>query len=525
VLGGRRPVRSPLGLALACAALAAALAAALYWLGPPGVDEPAHVYSVWWYRGHGFAWWSNDWYSGRYAWVTYSILFDPIAALVGIGPLTVAAAAILAGAAAAACAERYGVWIATGPCLLLAVTVTFNTVVSGAYPFLSGAAGAALALLAAERGWRVGFVLAVVLTFALSPLALALLVAILAGFALAAGLGRTLRDRVVEALGLALVVAVGAVLQLVFTTGGRYPYGAVDLLTVTAFCIAGIALAGARADALGLRLAFAVYLALNLAAYLASAPIGSNAERLFLEAGVPLLWLAARVGHRRSRVVPVILAAALVLQMQIFVRDFATSASSPSTSEPFWRPAVGFLRAHPDSQHRVEVVASWGHWEADFLPEAGVPLARGWFRQDDWPQNAVLYRSRLTAAAYTSWLRAVGVRYVFLPDGPLDYSAEAEARLLRSGRSGLRDLGRRGRVRVFELLAATPIVTGPGRARLQSLDGGRVEFTAAAAGRYLVRVRYTRFWSGAPVAKGPRSMTWVTVTRPGTVRLAVSPGG
>jgi hypothetical protein len=96
--------------------------------------------------------------------------------------------------------------------------------------------------------------------------------------------------------------------------------------------------------------------------------------------------------------------------------------------------------------------------------------------------------------------------------------------LLRSGRSGLRDLGRRGRLRVFELPAATPIVTGPARPRLASLAGGAVAFRARAPGRYLVRVRYTRFWSGAPVTKGPRAMTEVTVRQPGLVRLRVSPG-
>ena len=58
------------------------------------------------------------------------------------------------------------------------------------------------------------------------------------------------------------------------------------------------------------------------------------------------------------------------------------------------------------------MVASWGHWEADYLPREGIPIARGWFRQDDFPQNAVLYQSTLTAAEYDAWLRSVGVRYV-----------------------------------------------------------------------------------------------------------------
>ena len=60
----------------------------------------------------------------------------------------------------------------------------------------------------------------------------------------------------------------------------------------------------------------------------------------------------------------------------------------------YWAPAgISFLHAR-DRQHRVEVVASWGHWEADYLPRAGIPIARGWFRQDDFPQNAGSTRAR-----------------------------------------------------------------------------------------------------------------------------------
>ena len=91
--------------------------------------------------------------------------------------------------------------------------------------------------------------------------------------------------------------------------------------------------------------------------------------------------------------------------------------------------------------------------------------------------------------------------------------------------SGLRPLGGAGHLRFYELPRATPIVTGPGRPRLLSLAGGRVAFNAPTAGRYLLRVRYSRYWSGAAVARAAHDMTEVTVTRPGTVRLAVSPFG
>jgi hypothetical protein len=382
-----------------------------------------------------------------------------------------------------------------------------------------------VALLAAQREWRWRFAAALVVTLAFSPLALALVALVVVGFSAASGLGRGVRERRFETVSLIAVSAVGAIIQRLFSLGGWYPYGRQDLLTVAVFCLAGVALAGHRRPALGLRLMFVVYFIGNVVAYLITAPVGANLDRLFLEAGTPLLWLAARVGgRRRTPVIGAVLVIAFVFQMQVFVRNVVTSAGSPSTTQAFWAPAEAFLRSHDTGQFRVEVVASWGHWEADYLPRAGLPLARGWFRQDDFPQNAVLYRSHLAAPEYDDWLRSVGVRYVILPDGPLDYSAEAEARLLRSGGSGLRSLGRLGRTQIFELPGATPIVTGPGSPRLTGLANGRIQFTAPQAGVYLVRVRYNPYWDGAPTAKGGNSMTRVTVSAPGEVHLTVSPG-
>ena len=61
---------------------------------------------------------------------------------------------------------------------------------------------------------------------------------------------------------------------------------------------------------------------------------------------------------------------------------------------------------------------------------------RGWFRQDDFPQNEVLY-DKLTAATYLRWLHRMSVRYVVVTDAAPDYSARHEIALLRGGRSGL----------------------------------------------------------------------------------------
>ena len=76
--------------ALAASGGAAILSALLVWMGPPGNDLAAHVYQRAVYLQHGFALWNNFWYAGRYSFITYSLIYYPLAALVGIQLLAVA---------------------------------------------------------------------------------------------------------------------------------------------------------------------------------------------------------------------------------------------------------------------------------------------------------------------------------------------------------------------------------------------------------------------------------------------------
>ena len=72
------------------AAVAATLTGLIVWLGPPGVDLAAHAYQRTFLLEHGFALWNNFWYGGRYSFVTYSFLYYPLAAVIGIKVLAVA---------------------------------------------------------------------------------------------------------------------------------------------------------------------------------------------------------------------------------------------------------------------------------------------------------------------------------------------------------------------------------------------------------------------------------------------------
>ena len=112
-----------------------------------------------------------------------------------------------------------------------------------------------------------------------------------------------------------------------------------------------------------------------------------------------------------------------------------------------------FLERNLTPSYRVEVVDTTGHWGAVYLPKAGIPLARGWFRQDDFPENQLLY-SALGPRAYTRWLRSLGVRYVVLTSAPVDYSARGEAAVVRGGRAPLRPVFATRQLTVFELAGA-----------------------------------------------------------------------
>src|SRR5207342_1300915 len=108
-----------------------------------GADFAAHVYQRAVFIQHGFALWNNFWYAGRYSFVTYSLLYYPLAALFGIKLLAVASIATAALAFGVVASREWGPasrWSNRSFAVVWAGVVR-----SGAVPF---ALGIALALLA-----------------------------------------------------------------------------------------------------------------------------------------------------------------------------------------------------------------------------------------------------------------------------------------------------------------------------------------------------------------------------------------
>ncbi len=167
-----------------------------------------------------------------------------------------------------------------------------------------------------------------------------------------------------------------------------------------------------------------------------------------------------------------------------------------------------------------------GRWEADYLATE-FALARGWERQLDLRLNSVLYDPDLTAADYHRWLLDTGVRFVALPDVPLDDSETGEQALLTGAvPSYLEPVWRDEHWQLWQVRDAQPLVSGA--AVLVRLGISTIELDAPRAGTARILVRWTRFWrvtAGSacvePTAKG---WTRVRISAPGPVTLTAKVG-
>ena len=511
----RRP-RSLLYEALAAAAVSAGLSTLLFWLGPPGSDLAAHLYQRYVFIEHGMALWNNFWYSGRYSFVTYSLAYYPLAAALGIAVLAVLSIATASFAFTLLVGRQWGP-VARWSSRAFAV-VWAATVVSAAFPFALGVAVALLALVALQAGRYGWFAAAVALVLAASPLAFLLLLVVL--FSIGAA-GLVDRSPVAwPAVSVAATAAVGVLLWRLFPSAGRFPFSLEQALAVSTFCVIGMALSWRVAAARPLRYFFIVYLAACLVAFGLPSTVGENIARLRF-AAIPIAILTLSL--RRWRPLPVAAAAMLLASswnVAPLAASFAHGISDPSANAEYWQPAIRYLHRHLGPNYRVEAVDTVDHWAALYLPRAGIPLARGWFRQDDFPQNSVLYKE-MGPRVYLDWLRRLGVRYVVLPRAPTDYSSRAEAELLRGPRSPLEPVFSTAHLSIYAVPSPRPLLTGPGRPRLLSFKQDRITVSLTRPGRYRLAVRYSPYLRGfnGCVVRGEDGMMRLIAYAPGVSEL------
>lgn len=497
-------------------AIAATLAAVLLWARPPGVDWAAHTYQRGFLLQHGFAIWNNFWYAGRYSFVTYSLLYYPLAALVGIRGLALASVATAAFAFSIVLFRQWGPASRFSSRAFAVLWV--GVVAAAAFPFALSMSFALLALWSVQERRRGRFAVCALLTLAASPLGFAFLVVVLCGLALAR---RSLRDARIQVIVVGAGVAVELVLWRMFGDGGRFPYGLLQLAPSLIFSGVGLFVTRGVPDARALRGVFWTYLGVCLVAYLVPSAIGSNLERLRY-AALPVALLAAALRQWRPLwlLVPAVALAGIWNVTPIY-SSLARASTDPESARSYWQPAIGFLQRNLTPSYRVEVVDTAEHWPAAYLPAAGIPIVRGWYRQSDFPQNQVLYRRTLRPRAYESWLARMAVRYVVVTDAPSDYSSRREAELVRSGATSLVPVKRLAHMTIYELPDATPLVTGPSDADVLWLWPQRVIIALGAPGTYRVRIRWSPYWrsSSGCVARTTDGLTKITTPYAGLVEL------
>jgi hypothetical protein len=494
---------------------AAAIGAAVYIaIQPHTVDLAAHVYRTGLFDREGFTIWNGGWYAGHHT-PAYSVLFPPLAWLIGtggVGVLSVLACAVLFSALAR---EHWGDRARLGAAWFGLATATL--LFTGRIPFAMGVAVGLGSLLALQRRRTVlACALAVACSLS-SPIAgLFVVLAVLA-----CGLSDRAWRRPAAAVGLCALLPPVA-LSIAFPEGGWEPFVLSAFLPVPLAAAAAVMVLPRRERTL--RIGAALYGVAGIAAYAVHTPMGGNAMRLGALFAAPVLVSAVRVEPGRRRALFLALLVGLTYwQWTSAVQDFAKSQEDPTAQASYYRPLVDFLERAGGPPGRVEVVFTRSHWEAaEVAPR--FPLARGWQRQLDLGRDAIFYGDGLNRVTYGMWLAEHAVRFVAMPNGKPDYSSYNERGLIESGLPYLRPVWHSRNWRVYAVtLPHALAVADPGAdIRATSMGNSDVTLAVRRPGSALVRVRWTPYWSASGgCVERAGDWTRVVAKRPGTLRMAI----
>lgn len=509
---------------LPAVALSAALAAAMLAWAPPVGDLAAQVFRTELFQRIGLGIWNGSWYGGHYT-LTYSVLFPPLAALLGprlVGTLAVVASSYLFDRMVrdrwGAAARWATLWFAAGVVTLLA---------DGQLTFALGVAFGLAALRCLQLG-RPKLALAAAATCALSsPVA----AAFLGGVLIAGATPRTRRADLAAVWAACLALGLVLAANLAFPESGQFPFAFSSYVAIPLWCGGALLVTrGLAGEERQLRRVLLAYVLASTVLVLAPNPLGGNAVRLGALFGGPVL--AAVVLARRPRlsrfstaVLALAMAGGLYWQLTASVSQIARSVGDPSTSPAYFQPLAGWLRAHGGRGARIEVPPTANHWEAAYLAP-DFELARGWLRQLDTTRDEVFYgdEGRLGDGAYRSWLHDNAIRYVALPDAPLDYSSVAERRLILRAPSYLAPRWRDAHWRVYEVRDPAPLVQplAGGAATVGRVGHDGFVLDVTRPGDFLVRLAFTPYWSidrgqGCLFRRG--EWTLAHASRPGVFRV------
>ena len=505
---------------LPAVALSSALVALMLLWSPPVGDLAAQVFRAELFERAGLAIWNSSWYGGHYT-LTYSVLFPPLAALLGpqvVGGLAVVASAYFFDRLVR---DRWGaearwatLWFAAGVVTLLA---------DGQLTFALGVAFGLASLRCLQTG-RGGLAIATAAACALaSPVAAAFLAGVVIAAVAEPGRRASRAALAVAALALALTV----IPNIAFPEPGQFPFELSSYIAIPLFCGGALIVLRGLPEERQLRRVLIGYVLAATVVWLVPNAMGGNAVRLGALFGGPVL--AAVMLARRPQVATWFLALALAgglyWQLTASVTQIARSVGDPSTTAEYFEPATDWLRAHGAQGTRIEVPPTANHWESAYLAP-GFELARGWLRQLDTTRDDIFYgEGALTDASYSAWLRRNAISYVALPDAQLDYSSVAERRLILTTPPYLDLRFRSAHWRIYEVRGTKPLVAPLDSARAETLWVGRQGFAldVATPGEFLVRVNFTPYWS---IARGSgcilRRGDWTVAraSRAGVFRVA-----
>jgi hypothetical protein len=506
-----------------CALLTAEVAALLLAFGPAPGDAAVHLYRTFLVRSGALVW-DNFWYEGNYPLASYSLLYYLPAAIVGNLAL-VLSASVASTALFASVARREWGEAAIWPSRVFGICAA-APLFMGLYSYSVGFALMLGTLRALQSKRAVVACLLAALTLGFSPLAFVFLCLILASVFVARR--RLTPSTVAIGVAIALLAVFELAVLRLFPTRGIYPFHLVDVAGLLGVCGVGAVVAlRARADVI--TAFFVLWGTGGVVAAVIPSPIGGNWTRLN-EYVFPLMLVAGFLARfRPRRLVVIALAGALAYNIVPYLLLVPYRLDNRPAAAAFWRPALDYLRTHARQGFRVEVVPTAAHWDSYWLARNGFALARGWYRQLDLADNPVLYRKQLDAGAYRRWLRSVAVEYVLLPSTRLDFvAAPQEARLLRSGRSGLDVVLRSVDWTIYRLPRPTPLLTGPAPAQIVSFGHTTIAGVVSVPGTYLLRTHFVPFWNvDGPVCirAAPQRMTFVDVAAPGRFTLDVGSTG
>ena len=483
------------------------LAAVYVVLAPPSADLAAQTFRADLFSEHGFVLWSNAWYSGHHV-PGYSLLFPPLASVLGVRLVGALAAVAAAALFAALVRPRYGDR-ATVAIWLFGIGSATN-LFTGRLTFALGLALGVAAMLALRRWGVVTAAVLAVLCSLGSPVA-GLFLALVGAVAFLCGDRRG---------GLALAIpalATIAALALAFPTGGVEPFAANTFALIAAALV--ILLLALPARERELRLGVVLYVAICLVLFVLPTPVGGNATRLGALMAAPLLALGA-VGVRRPAVVAVALVPLLYWQWVAPVRDLSDAVGDPSVEPSYYEPLLAELeRRGGELPFRVQVPPTRNRWEAVHVGER-YPLARGWLRQAESGDFDLFRDGSLDASSYREWLDRRAVAFVAIADVEADYLSEDEIELVRGGLPYLKHVWGSADWELYEVDDPAPLAEAP--ARLTELGVDWFSLEAPAAGVYSVRVSESPYWrvvGGDGCVEAEDGLTRVRLDEPGPVRV------